>query len=74
MILGVVSSGDFECGGGKPDIYTKISSYMTYVQHEMEYDFQPQTLVKDAIALNLNVHLTEKNLLVPNDYAKESWF
>ena len=34
-LLGVVSGGVGDCGSGGPDIYTKVSSYISYINEEM---------------------------------------
>lgn len=59
MVVGVASGG--VCGAAAPDIYTKVSSYIEYIQHEMEYDFQPGSYVGDAKALNLDAYRMRPN-------------
>lgn len=36
QLVAVVSAGDGQCGAGNPDIFTKLSSFIPYIENEMK--------------------------------------
>lgn len=38
-VVGIVSGGDGNCGAGNPDVYTRVSSHLDYINYELDYDF-----------------------------------
>lgn len=36
QVVGLVSAGDGMCGAGNPDVYTKVSSFLPYIQSELK--------------------------------------
>lgn len=40
QVIGIVSAGDGYCGSGSPDVFTKVSSFLPYINYELNYDFK----------------------------------
>ncbi|KAJ8668653.1 hypothetical protein QAD02_010316 [Eretmocerus hayati] len=38
IVVGIVSAGVEECGDGTPDTYTRVTSFLPYIEYEMNYD------------------------------------
>ncbi|KAJ8664371.1 hypothetical protein QAD02_006033 [Eretmocerus hayati] len=51
-LVGIVSAGTEKCGQGVPDIYTKASAYLPYIEREIAHESTGQG-VPDALAIDL---------------------
>lgn len=47
QVVGLVSAGDGNCGSGNPDIYTKVSNFLTYIRSELNGGDQSQSIALD---------------------------
>lgn len=42
QLVGIVSYGSYTCAQGKPDVYTRVSSYLPYISAILNQDLHKQ--------------------------------
>lgn len=54
MVVGIASAIHGECGSGYPDLYTKVSSFIPYIEHELHNNGGPSDSISNVINMVFN--------------------